>query len=115
TLMAMVAGPLLRQYGARPGVLLPYFERALPTIILIALSAGFVPAEFLLRRLVNVAPLRIWYLPMLGLLALAVTGTWRGWPWPLRLLLHASWLLSLILLPVLLSKGVLTIEIYGPG
>src|SRR5262249_21759546 len=63
TLMAMVAGPLLRQYGARPGVLLPYFERALPTIILIALSAGFVTAEFLLRRLVNVAPLRIWYLP----------------------------------------------------
>src|SRR5262249_13316359 len=49
TIMVMAAGPLLRQHGARPVVLLPYFERAFPTITLIALSAGFVIAEFLLR------------------------------------------------------------------
>jgi predicted Ser/Thr protein kinase len=115
TIMVMVAGPLLRQHGARPGVLLPYFERVFPTITLIAFSAGCLAAEFLLRRFVNIAPLRIGYLPMLALLALAVLSTWRGWPWPLRLLLHASWLLSLILFSVLIHKGVLTIEFYGPG
>jgi eukaryotic-like serine/threonine-protein kinase len=115
TIMVMVAGPLLRQHGARPVVLLPYFERAFPTTILIALSAGFVIAEFLLRHLVNIAPLRIAYLPMLAVLALAVLSTWRGWPWPLRLVLHTSWLLSLILFSVLIHKGVITFQIFGPG
>jgi hypothetical protein len=115
TIMVMAAGPLLREHGVRPVVLLPYLERAFPTITLIALLAGFVVAETLLRRLVNVAPLRIWYLPALGLMALAVLSTWRGWPWPVRLLLHVSWLFSLVLLSVLTSKGVLTFQIYGPG
>jgi hypothetical protein len=115
TIMVLAAGPLLREHGVRPAVLLPYFERAFPTITLIALSAGFVVAESLLRRMVNVASLRIGYLPMLGLMALAVLGTWRGWPWPLRLLLHVSWLFSLVLLTALISKGVLTFQIYGPG
>jgi predicted Ser/Thr protein kinase len=115
TIMVMAAGPLLREHGVRPVVMLPYLERAFPTITLIALSAGFVAAETLLRRLVNIAPLRIWYLPTLGLMALAVLSTWRGWPWPLRLLLHVSWLLSLVLLSVLTSKGVVTFQIYGPG
>ena len=82
------------------------------------ISGGSVNMEqltTLLSRMVNLGPLRIWYLALLGLLALAVTSTLRSWPWPLRLLLHVSWLLSLILLTVLVSKGVLTIEIYGPG
>jgi hypothetical protein len=65
--------------------------------------------------MVNVAPLRIGYLPLLGLMALAVLSTWRGWPWRLRLLLHVSWLFSLILRTILISKGVLTFQIYGPG
>jgi predicted Ser/Thr protein kinase len=115
TIMVMAAGPLLRQHGPRPTVLLPYFERALPTITLIAMLAGYAVAEFLLRRMVNVAPLRIGYLPMLGLLVLAVVSTLRGWPWPVRLVLHGSWLLSLVLLTVLVSKGVLTFEVYRPG
>jgi predicted Ser/Thr protein kinase len=116
TIMVLVAGPLLREHGVRPAVLLPYFERAFPTTLLIALSAGFVVAETLLRHMVNFASsLRIWYVALLGLMALAVLGTWRSWPWPLRLLLHALWLLSLALLTVLLSKGVLTLQIYGPG
>jgi hypothetical protein len=33
-------------------------------------------------------------LPALGLVALALTSALRGWPWPLRLLLHAGWLFS---------------------
>jgi predicted Ser/Thr protein kinase len=114
-IMVVVAGPLLRQHGARPVVLLPYFERVFPTILLIAWSMGFLVAETLLSRMVNFGPLRPWYLALFGLLALAVTSTLRRWPWPVRLLLHASWLSSLILLTVLVSRGVLTIEIYGPG
>jgi predicted Ser/Thr protein kinase len=115
TILVMVAGPLLRQHGARPIVLLPYFERAFPTITLIAMSAGYLVAEFLLRHMVNSAPLRIWYLPLLALLALAVGSTLRRWPWPVRLLLHSSWLLCLLVYSVLIHQGVLTIEFYGPG
>jgi predicted Ser/Thr protein kinase len=115
TIMVLAAGPLLREHGVRPVVLLPYFERAFPSTTLIALLAGVVVAETLLRHMVNFASLRIWYLILLGLMALAVLGTWRGWPWPLRLLLHVSWLFGLALLTVLISKGVLTFQIYGPG
>jgi hypothetical protein len=39
-------------------------------------------------------PLRIWHLALFVLLGLALTGTLRGRPWPLRLLLHAGWLFS---------------------
>jgi predicted Ser/Thr protein kinase len=116
TIMVMAAGPQLRRHGARPIVLLPYFERALPAIILIMFSAGYAVAELLMRNMVSsMAPIRIWYLSVLGLLALAVVSTQRSWPWPLRLVLHVSWLLTLVLLTVLLSKGVLRIEFYGPG
>jgi predicted Ser/Thr protein kinase len=115
TIMALAAGPLLRQHGARPVVLLPYFERVFPTILLIVLSAGYLIAEFLLGHLVNIAPLRVWYLTLLALQTLAVLSTLRRWPWPVRLLLHSSWLLYLLVLSVLIQKGVLTIEFYGPG
>ncbi len=115
TIMVMVAGPLLRQHGMRPVVLLPYFERAFPTLLLIAWSTGFLAAEFVLRHLVNTAPLRVWYVPLLALLALAVASTLRRWPWPVRLLLHSSWLLCLLVFTVLMHYGVMTIEFYGPG
>jgi predicted Ser/Thr protein kinase len=115
TIMVLAAGPLLREHGARPVVLLPYFERAFPTITLIALAAGLVVAETLLRHMVKFGQLRTWYLTLLGLMALAVLSTWRGSPWPLRLLLHVSWLFSLALLTVLVGRGVLTFQIYGPG
>jgi hypothetical protein len=39
-------------------------------------------------------PLRVWHLALFVLLGLALTGTRRGWPWPLRLLLHAGGLFS---------------------
>jgi hypothetical protein len=96
-------------------VLLPYFERAFPATALIALSASCVAAEVLVLRYFDVRPLLIWFVPILGLLALAVTATLRGWPWPLLLVLNAAWPLSLILLTVLVNMGVLTIQFYGPG
>jgi uncharacterized membrane protein YoaK (UPF0700 family) len=89
-------------------VLLPYFERALPATILIAFVLGFAAAEVLLRRYVNVRPLLIWFMLLLGLLALA--GALRGWPWPMRLVLHAAWLFTMGLLVVLLRTGVLMVH-----
>jgi hypothetical protein len=115
TIMVMAAGPLLREHGARPGVLLPYFERTFPTITLIALSEGYFVADVLLRHMVNIEALRGWYLSLLALLALAVVSTLRSWPWPVRLLLHSSWLVCLLVYSVLIRTGVLTFQIYGPG
>src|SRR5262249_61638160 len=57
-----------------------------------AQPASLVGAEVLLRYSINVRPALIWYPPAFGLLVLALTGVLRGWPWPLRLVLHAAWL-----------------------
>jgi hypothetical protein len=88
TAQMMAAGPLLRRQGPRHAVLLPYLEAAIPATVLFTL-AYMVPVG----RYFN-EPLQIWHLPLFGLLVLALTSTLRGWPWPLRLLLHAGWLLS---------------------
>jgi predicted Ser/Thr protein kinase len=86
TAQMMAAGPLLRRQGPRHAVLLPYLEAAIPATVLFTL-AYMVPVG----RYFNV-PLQIWHLPLFGLLVLALTSTLRGWPWPLRLLLHGGWL-----------------------
>jgi hypothetical protein len=95
----MAAGPLLRRRGAHPAVLLPYLERAIPATLLIFMLPAFAFAATPAVQYSKLPPalLRsalIWSLPALGLLALALTGALRGWPWPLRLLLHAGWLFS---------------------
>jgi hypothetical protein len=83
----MAAGPLLRQHGLCRAVLWPYFEAAFPASVLFSLAFA-IPLQ--LRFL----PLRIWHLSLLGMLVLALASTVRGWPWPVRLLLHAGWLFS---------------------
>jgi hypothetical protein len=99
TIQVMAAGPLLRRRGPSPAVLLPYLERTIPVTVLIALLGALLGslagAEILLRYSINVRPTLIWYLPAFGLLAVALTGVLRGWPWPLRLVLHAAWLVGL--------------------
>ena len=45
--------------------------------------------------------------PLLGFLALALTSSLRGWPWPLRLTLHAGWLCCLGLLAAQ-ARGLVT-------
>ena len=52
---------------------------------------GFIFDASLAASYFNI-PFQIWYLPLVGLLLLGLTSTMRGWPWPLRLLLHAAWL-----------------------
>jgi hypothetical protein len=88
TTQAMTAGPLIRRHGPRLAVLLPYFEVTFPATVLITFAfSAWVNLYF------NDPP-RIWHLLMFGLLVLALTATLRGWPWPVRLLLHAGWLFS---------------------
>jgi hypothetical protein len=88
TAQVMAAGPLLRQQGPRLVVLLPYVEVAFPATVLFVFAFAAPVAHYF-----NV-PLLIWHLPLFGLLVLALTATLRGWPWPLRLLLHAGWIFS---------------------
>jgi hypothetical protein len=94
----MAAGPLLRRQGECWAVIMPYLERALPVTVLLSLAfvAPFGPAIKI--------PL-LWYLLVFGLLLLALTSTLRGWPWPLRLLLHAGWVMSAVLLAIRLSSS----------
>jgi hypothetical protein len=95
----MAAGPLLRRQGARPAVLLPYLERAVPASLLIVMIPACAFAVTPAVQYINLPPalLRsalIGYLPALGVMGLALTSALRDWPWPLRLLLHAGWLFS---------------------
>jgi serine/threonine protein kinase len=91
TLQTVAAGPLLRRHGPRPLILLPYLERVFPLLLLCILTAGIFAGEAVLKIHIF-RPLLLWYLLLFGLLVLVLTGILRGWPWPLRLLLHASWL-----------------------
>jgi hypothetical protein len=112
TTHVMAAGPLLRRHGHRPAVLLPYYEQVIPATFLVVLSMGMVAVLTLLRHHIRNGPsLVLWQLPIIGLLALAVLSTWRGWPWPLRLALHASWVVGVALLFVLFLNGVLVVQI----
>jgi hypothetical protein len=56
-----------------------------------------------LEQLTKVRPvvLLVWFLPMFALLGLALTAALRGWPWPVRLLLHAGWVLGAVVPTVL--------------
>jgi hypothetical protein len=84
----MAAGPLLRRQGPRLAVLLPCVEvSVLATVLFVFAFSAPLGHYFNL-------PLRIWHALLFVLLGLVLTGTLRGWPWPLRLLLHAGWLFS---------------------
>jgi tRNA A-37 threonylcarbamoyl transferase component Bud32 len=112
TTHVMAAGPLLRRHGHRPAVLLPYYERVIPATFLVTLSLGLVGVLLLLGHLIRNGPfLVLWQMPVFALLALAVLSTWRGWPWPLRLALHASWVAGEALLFVLFLNGILVAQI----
>jgi hypothetical protein len=94
TAQVMAAGPLLRRQRPFRAVLVPYLERAFPATALFTFLYQ-APAE----RYFNL-PWRIWHLTVFSLLVLALTGVLRGWPWPVRLLLHAGWLASAAMVAV---------------
>src|SRR5262249_61947054 len=87
TTQVMAAGPLLRQYGARPAVLLPYLERTLPVMLFLSQAPGIALVSFLFKDIFDVRPFLIWYVPLFVSLALALVVTLRGWPGPMRQLL----------------------------
>jgi hypothetical protein len=99
-LQVLIAGPLIRRHGLHPAVLIPYFERAFPLMLSLAmlgfLAVLFLPDWYLLRFSRNFQrPALVWYLPVLVLAVPAVMSTWRDWPWPLRVLLYSAWFVSI--------------------
>jgi hypothetical protein len=90
-----LSGSRRTKHGKSRAVFLLYLEVALTATVLIGLAL-----EALFTQRYGSRPLQIWYLPLFGLSVLALTGTLRGWPWPLRLLLHAGWLFSAVILVV---------------
>jgi hypothetical protein len=96
TTQVMAAGPLLRQQEGR--VVLPYLERVVPAMLLIAMAPAIVILPVVLGPMLrrdfpfDLSAVLLSFLPMLGLLVMAFTAVRRGWPWPLRLMLHAGWL-----------------------
>jgi hypothetical protein len=99
TIQVMAAGPLLRLRLTRFATVLGYLERAIPATVLIVMTPSFIVAVALADRLfadlnMDMPRVVLSYLPMFGLLVLAIAATWRGWPGPLRLLLHVGWLLG---------------------
>ncbi|MFO0844296.1 MAG: serine/threonine-protein kinase [Gemmataceae bacterium] len=107
----MAAGPLLRRHGLSPSVLLPYFEQVLPATFLVVLVAGLTGAGTFGTRYIHAPQLLAWHRPVVGLLGIAVLSTWRGWPWPVRLALHASWVLGEAALMALFLKGVFPVRL----
>ena len=97
------AGPLLRQFGPRPAVVLPYFERVIPALALLGQLIGLITLKGLLGMdyTRQVLP---WYLALFGFLSLTLLGTIRGWAWPIRLLLHVGWIVTMGRLVVLTSS-----------
>jgi hypothetical protein len=95
TIQVVAAGPLLREQRPWRAVILPYLEVALTATVVIGLAL-----EALYTQRYGNRPLTIWYLPVFGLSVLALTGTLRGWPRPLRLSLHVGWLSSAVMLTV---------------
>jgi hypothetical protein len=113
TTQAVFAGPLLRRLGARPAVLLPYFERAVPATILIVMVPGSVLSAILIySHVIDLAELKvpidlltglIMYAPMLVFAALALMAALRGWTWPVRVALQAAWIAGFAVPPIVWS------------
>jgi serine/threonine-protein kinase len=95
---AVAAGRLWRRYQ-RPGpVAAAYTERIIPLAMSLILGVQLVLAPFGLRAVGTEDWLGVFlssYWPLaVAVVAMIVAqvAAWRGWPWPLRLLLHAAWI-----------------------
>src|SRR5262249_19036027 len=96
----LVAGPLLRRHERTAAVVLPYLEVAGPGALLIFAAFGVVLTlslgKFILRGGHMVAAV---------CLVLALTGVVRRWPWQVRLLFQAGWMLALVGLAIQKARG----------
>jgi serine/threonine-protein kinase len=98
TVEALAAGSLWRRFGRPWPVALAYAERVIPLLVSVYLAVLIIWLTILTRNLITVD--WFWNMQrflwsreaMLAALVVAQVATWRGWYWPLRLLLHAAWL-----------------------
>jgi tRNA A-37 threonylcarbamoyl transferase component Bud32 len=99
---ALAAGSLWRRYQRLGPMLAAYAERIIPLALTLLFGGETIMFLFALPAL-GIADwlgtfLRVCW-PMgivLALMVVAQVAAWRGWPWPLRLVLHAGWIALLI-------------------
>ena len=96
SLEALAAGRLWRRHQRPWPVIVAYAERVVPLALAIILSSTVVYIAFQLLPTEDGFgrwQRRVWPREVLVVaLVAAQTAAWRGWPWPLRLLLHIAWL-----------------------
>ncbi len=86
----MAAGMLLRRHGQVHSTIGPYAELIVPSFLAVVFSSSA------LFRLATVGlGERFWHPIMVPPLVLAVISVLTRWPWRIRALLHAAWLVSL--------------------
>jgi hypothetical protein len=89
----MAAGRSLRSHGRTWKALPCYFEFTLPLALLCGVLFILLVATFPNTRL----GLPLWYvLGMVVLGGLSVTAVQRRWRWPVRVLIHAGWIASML-------------------
>jgi Protein kinase domain len=99
---ALAAGSLWRRYQRPWPVVAAYAERIIPLAVTLLLGAIVVLAPLVLWVMASGDWLGLYlraYWPMgvaLAVLVVAQVAAWRGWYWPLRLLLHAAWLVLVL-------------------
>jgi hypothetical protein len=99
---ALAAGSLWRRYRRPWPVTIAYVERIIPLAMTLILGAVTGLAAFAVRTMAADDWLGIYeraFWPMqvaLAVLIVAQVAAWRGWPLPLRLLLHAGWIVLVI-------------------
>ena len=101
-LEALVAGYLWRRSPRFWPVTIGYAERVFPLALTLIYSAALVWGAFEFRAMVS----EDWFAKfqelawrgevMLLALVVAQVAAWRGWYWPLRLFLHAAWVVLFI-------------------
>jgi hypothetical protein len=95
---ALAAGSLLRRYQRPWPIAAAYIERIIPLAFALILGGSTVYAAFWLWATMTEGWLKTvlrGYWPIgasLAVLVVALVAAWRGWRWPLRLLLHAAWI-----------------------
>jgi hypothetical protein len=95
---ALAAGYWWRRYQRPWPVVGVYAERVIPLAVSLVFAVTVAWGAFVLRDMITVD----WFAKtqrvlwpreaMLAALVVAQVATWRGWRWPLRLLLHAAWI-----------------------
>jgi hypothetical protein len=94
---AVAAGSLWRRYGRPWPVVGAYVERIIPLALSLIFGCQLVLAPFGLWAIgtedwLGTFQRSYWPLAVaVAVLIAAQAASRRGWPWPLRLLLHASW------------------------